>query len=156
MPLFGRVLLDAGLSPEAIALYRLGLALPLALIVFPRRSAALWPVIALAGAGLAGGRGWTAYLGTLDEVPVASAGVFYMSYPAFLTGRTIMIEYCAKYQVVARVSGYRVALQRVLSGFWSNLAAHLERSPLNHSDGYGPVADRPTCFASLPQNPGAR
>lgn len=84
VPLFGRGLLDAGLSPEAIALYRFGLALPLALVFFPRRRAALRPVIALAGAGLAGGLGWTTYLNVIDEVPVASAGVVYMSYPLFV------------------------------------------------------------------------
>lgn len=84
VPLFGRVLLDAGLSAEAIALYRFCLALPLALLFLPRRRAALRPVIALAGAGLAGGVGWTAYLHALDQVPVASAGVVYMSYPLFV------------------------------------------------------------------------
>ena len=31
-----------------------------------------------------------------------------------------------------------------------NLAANLERSPLNHSYGYGPVGDRPTLFATFP------
>jgi len=84
VPLFGRVLLEIGLSPEAIALYRFCLALPLALVFLPRRRAALAPLIALAGAGLAGGLGWTAYLDALDDVPVASAGVLYMSYPLFV------------------------------------------------------------------------
>jgi len=32
----------------------------------------------------------------------------------------------------------------------SNLASHLERSPLIHSYGYESAGDRPTCFASLP------
>jgi hypothetical protein len=31
-----------------------------------------------------------------------------------------------------------------------NLAANLERSPLNHSYGYGPAGDRPTLFARFP------
>lgn len=84
VPLFGRVLLEIGLSPEAIALYRFCLALPLALAFLPRRRAALKPVVALAAAGLAGGLGWTAYLDALDDVPVASAGVLYMSYPLFV------------------------------------------------------------------------
>lgn len=84
VPLFGRTLLDAGLSPEAIAFYRFGLALPLALVFLPRRRAALRPGIALAGAGLAGGLGWTTFLGAIEEVPVASAGVVYMSYPLFV------------------------------------------------------------------------
>lgn len=84
VPLFARALLDTGLSAEAIALYRFCLALPLALVFLPRRRAALGPVIALAGAGLAAGLGWTAYLDAIDRVPVASAGVVYMSYPLFV------------------------------------------------------------------------
>ncbi len=39
---------------------------------------------ALAAAGLASGIGWTTYLDAIDEVPVASAGVVYMSYPLFV------------------------------------------------------------------------
>lgn len=84
VPLFARVLLDTGLSTEAIALYRFCLALPLALVFLPRTRAALRPVVALAGAGLAGGLGWTTYLNAIDQVTVASAGVVYMSYPLFV------------------------------------------------------------------------
>jgi len=84
VPFCGRVLLDTGLSAEAIALYRFCLALPLALAFFPRRRTALRPVTALVGAGMAGGVGWTAYLQVLDDVSVASAGVIYMSYPLFV------------------------------------------------------------------------
>lgn len=84
VPLFARALLEAGLSAEAIALYRFCLALPLALVFLPRRRSALRPAVALAGAGLAGGLGWTSYLNAIDTVPIASAGVFYMSYPLFV------------------------------------------------------------------------
>lgn len=84
VPLFARPLLDAGLSAEAIALYRFCLALPLALAFLPRHRSALRPAIALAGAGLASGLGWTTYLNAIDAVPVASAGVFYMNYPLFV------------------------------------------------------------------------
>jgi len=84
VPLFARVLLDAGLSPEAVALYRFCLALPLALLFLPRRRAVLGPTLALMGAGLASGIGWTSYLNAIDQVPVASAGVIYMSYPVFV------------------------------------------------------------------------
>lgn len=84
VPLFARALLDTGLSSESIALYRFCLALPLALVFLPRRRSALRPAIALAGAGLAGGLGWTTYLNAIDDVPVASAGVVYMSYPLFV------------------------------------------------------------------------
>lgn len=84
VPLFARALLADGLSAEAIALYRFCLALPLALAFLPWRRGTLRPVIALAGAGLAGGLGWTSYLNAIDTVPIASAGVFYMSYPLFV------------------------------------------------------------------------
>jgi hypothetical protein len=43
-------------------------------------------------------------------------------------------------------------LQFVLFGFMSDLASHLERSPLIHSYGYESAGDRPTCLASLPIN----
>lgn len=84
VPLFARALLETGLSPEAVALYRFGLALPLALYFLPRRPGTLRPFAALAGAGLASGVGWTTYLNVIDQVPVASAGVVYMSYPLFV------------------------------------------------------------------------
>jgi len=84
VPLFARELLATGLSAEAVALYRFGLALPLALYFLPRRPGTLRPFAALAGAGLASGVGWTTYLNVIDQVPVASAGVVYMSYPLFV------------------------------------------------------------------------
>ena len=38
------------------------------------------------------------------------------------------------------------------TGMYSiNLTSHLERSALNHSYGYASAADRPICFARLPQ-----
>jgi hypothetical protein len=40
-------------------------------------------------------------------------------------------------------------LQLALFGFMTNLASHLERSPLIHSYGYASAGDRSTCFASL-------
>jgi hypothetical protein len=40
-------------------------------------------------------------------------------------------------------------LQVVLFGFMSNLASHLERSPLIHSYGYESAGDRPICLARL-------
>lgn len=84
VPLFGRVLLDLGLSSEAIALYRFCLALPLALACLPRRRAAIAPALAIGGSGLAVGLGWTTYLEAIEHVTLASAGVIYMSYPLFV------------------------------------------------------------------------
>lgn len=84
VPLFARMLLDEGLSTEAIALYRFCLALPLALAFLPRRRTAWRPVAALAGGGIASGLGWTTYLTAIDHATVASVGVVYMSYPLFV------------------------------------------------------------------------
>ena len=38
----------------------------------------------------------------------------------------------------------------VLFGFVKEPASHLGRSPLTHSNGYGPSGDRPTCLAGSP------
>ena len=84
VPLFGRTLLDLGLSAEAIALYRFGLALPLALAFLPRRPGTLGPAAALVGVSIAMGLGWTTYLRAIEHVSLASAGVVYMSYPLFV------------------------------------------------------------------------
>jgi hypothetical protein len=44
-------------------------------------------------------------------------------------------------------------LHFVLFGFRTNLASHFARSPLAHSYGYGPAADRTNCLASFALNP---
>jgi hypothetical protein len=41
-------------------------------------------------------------------------------------------------------------LQIALFGFMNNLAAHLERSPLIHSNGYESAGNRPAGLAILP------
>ncbi len=87
VPLFARHLLAAGLSPEAIALYRFALGLLLGLPLLPgllRSPAKRRPALALAACGLAMGLAWSAYLRGLDLVPVAWAGLVYMSYPLFV------------------------------------------------------------------------
>lgn len=87
VPLFARPLMDAGLAPEAVALYRfvpgLLLTLPLLMRLAPdrvRRRQALWLVLSGASVGLS----WVLYLHGLDRVPVAWAGTVYMSYPLFV------------------------------------------------------------------------
>jgi hypothetical protein len=45
-----------------------------------------------------------------------------------------------------KVASYSLYLNEIRK----NLAANLERSPLNHSYGYGPAGDRPTLFARFP------
>ena len=83
VPLFARLLLESGLSAEAIAFYRFAFS---ALIVLPfmgrvlRRPAQAALVF---GAGLVMGLGWMIWVQALDVVPIASAGVVYMSYPMF-------------------------------------------------------------------------
>lgn len=87
IPLFARHLLEAGLSPEAIALYRFGLALLLAIPLLPgilRIPAKRRPALLLASAGFAMGLAWSTYLRGLDLVPVALAGTIYMTYPLFV------------------------------------------------------------------------
>ena len=44
-----------------------------------------------------------------------------------------------------------VNLHSVLSGFGTILVAHLERSSLNHSYGYGLVDNHSTCFTNRPK-----
>ncbi len=132
VPLFGRVLLEAGLSAEAIALYRFGVALPLALAFLPRRRAAIRPAIALAGAGMAGGLGWTTYLAAVEHVPVASAGVLYMSYPLFV----VLLARLLAGQPITRRSAFGAALvlggafivnapTAIGDGAWGNLLSSL-------------------------------
>jgi drug/metabolite transporter (DMT)-like permease len=84
VPLFARWLLAAGLSPEAIAIYRFGLTLLVALPFFPRQSHKLRSALWLIGAGYLMGLGWTTYVRAIEIVPLASAGVIYMSYPLFV------------------------------------------------------------------------
>ena len=83
VPLFARSLIEAGMAPHAIALYRYLLAsILLAPLVWRwRRSGRVlaWGL----GIGLAMGLGWVAYVRALALVPVSTAGVLYMTYPVF-------------------------------------------------------------------------
>lgn len=86
VPYFARGLTDAGLAPFAVAFYRYFLV---AALFFPLMLRALWnPVTRGAalwglGAGVVMGIGWVGYVRALQEVPVGTAGVIYMSYPVF-------------------------------------------------------------------------
>ncbi|WP_119167377.1 DMT family transporter [Algihabitans albus] len=87
VPLFARHLLDAGLSPEAIALYRFGLVLLITAPLLPRvvgTPQKRRPALLLAGAGSAMGLAWSSYLYGLDIVSIAWAGTIYMTYPLFV------------------------------------------------------------------------
>ena len=57
-----------------------------------------------------------------------------------------------KFNILSHHKLMVVNLRSILFGFWNKLASHLERSAVNNIHGYASAADRPTCFASLPQN----
>ncbi|MGM0585838.1 MAG: DMT family transporter [Pseudomonadota bacterium] len=84
VPLFARELQAMGVGDAAIALYRFGFA-ALALAPFaPLERDRRGKGAMLFGAGLAVGLGWIGYLEAVRQVPVAAAGVVYMSYPLFV------------------------------------------------------------------------
>lgn len=84
LPLFTRVLTEAGLAAPAIAFWRFALT---ALVLLPllrlgtraARRATAW---AIAG-GAAMGLGWIGFVHSLTLMSVAEAGVLFMTYPAF-------------------------------------------------------------------------
>lgn len=83
VPLFARSLTDQGMAPHAVALYRYTLATlllaPLAWRWRHRGRVLVWGL----AAGLLMGLGWAAYVRAVEVVPVSTAGVLYMTYPAF-------------------------------------------------------------------------
>ena len=83
VPIFARELTDGGMAPVAVVFYR-NIAGLLVLGMFLRvtrekRRAFAWGLTMGAAMGL----GWTSYVEALEVVPVATAGVLYMSYPIF-------------------------------------------------------------------------
>ena len=83
VPLFARGLTEGGMAPQAVALYRYVLASAV-LAPFVWRCRRQWPTLVW---GLATGvlmaQGWVAYVRAIEVVPVSTAGVLYMTYPAF-------------------------------------------------------------------------
>ncbi len=83
VPVFARELTDGGMAPVAVVFYRniaglfvLGAFLR---VTKEKRRALVWGL----AMGAAMGLGWTSYVEALEVVPVATAGVLYMSYPIF-------------------------------------------------------------------------
>lgn len=83
VPLFARSLTDAGMPPHAVAFARYLLAsallAPLAWRVRDQGRTLFWAL----GVGVLMGLGWTSYVSAVQVVPVSTAGVLYMTYPAF-------------------------------------------------------------------------
>ncbi len=83
LPLFGKVLSNAGLASSAITFYRYlfptVLLLPALTFAGKKRSASFWAI----SAGVAVGLGTITYLDALKSMPVATVGVIYYTYPLF-------------------------------------------------------------------------
>ncbi len=79
----GRGLIATGMSPAAIAFYRFAITAvvtgSLLTLARPKRVATVWGL----GSGMAMGLGWLAYMTVLDDIPVATIGVIYLTYPLF-------------------------------------------------------------------------
>lgn len=82
-PIFVKRLIEIGTPPELIAFYRYVVT---ALVLLPFLSLRLSRVRATSlglVAGVAMGLGWIGYVTSLSKVPVAVAGIYYLSYPLF-------------------------------------------------------------------------
>lgn len=83
VPFFARSLTEAGIAAPAIAFSRYVFAAVVFLPFLRLRGAAgrasMWGY----GAGFLVGLGWVGYVRALDMMPVAAAGVLYMTYPMF-------------------------------------------------------------------------
>ena len=105
VPYFAKSLTDSGMSPAAIAFYRYALAAVALLPFLALRRAdlrtTLWGIVAGAAIGL----GWVGYVAALKTVPVATAGVLYMTYPVF----TIAIAW-AGFRVVPTIRALIAAM----------------------------------------------
>lgn len=121
VPWFAKSLIEAGLSPYAVAFFRYSLV---AIVLFPflnfqphKRVATFW---ALAG-GVAVGIGWIGYVRALEYVPVSTLGVLYMTYPIF----TLLIAWIW----FNRIPSWQAALAAVLVMMAAFLALSPEQMP---------------------------
>lgn len=80
---FARSLTDAGIAPPVIAFFRYIIPafgfLPFLVLRGPLRRATIWGI----GTGVIMGLGWIGYIRAIEALPVATAGVLYMTYPMF-------------------------------------------------------------------------
>ncbi len=104
VPLFARQLLEQGLSAEVIAFYRFGFSALFTLPFLPRSRDKIWQALLLFGAGIFMAFGWIGYIRAIEIVPLATAGVLYMTYPLFVL-------------VLARfLVGQRITVKALLAG----------------------------------------
>lgn len=83
VPVFAKSLTEAGMAPHAVAFYRYVLAVTVLLPIVWR-----WrhrPRVLAWGCfvGMVMGLGWVGYVRAVEVLPVSTAGVIYMTYPAF-------------------------------------------------------------------------
>ena len=83
VPLFARPLLEEGVSPAGIALYRYVFSAALLIPFLPLAPGKRREGLLIGGAGGAMGLGLVGYLEAIETAPIAAAGVIYMSYPLF-------------------------------------------------------------------------
>ena len=83
IPYFARSLIEAGIAPPAIAFSRYIFSavvfLPFLRLTGEQGRASLWGY----ASGFTVGLGWVGYVNALSMMPVAAAGVLYMTYPMF-------------------------------------------------------------------------
>lgn len=117
VPLFGKAMNNAGFAPLAIAFYRYALAalflLPAMRLTSEKRVATFWAM----GVGFSMALGWIAYFEALKNVPVATMGVIYMTYPLF----TLLIATLWLRQVLS--------LKSIFAGLLIVIAAFIALSP---------------------------
>ncbi len=83
VPLLARELQAAGMVPAAIAFFRFAFTGAVVLPFLPLDRGRWRETTLMTAAGICLGLSWVGYLSAIETVPVAAAGVIYMSYPAF-------------------------------------------------------------------------
>jgi len=83
LPLFTRVLSEAGLAAPAIAFWRFALTAVVLLPLLSLRRSTLRPTLWAMAGGAGMGLGWIGFVHSLQRMTIAEAGVLFMTYPAF-------------------------------------------------------------------------
>lgn len=83
LPLFTRMLTEAGLAPPAIAFWRFALTAIVLLPLLRLRGGAWRPTLWAMAGGAGMGLGWIGFVHSLTTMSIAEAGVLFMTYPVF-------------------------------------------------------------------------